>query len=223
MKVCVLIPSYNEADTIGRVIRSVMRLGLGVIVVDDGSTDGTDKAARETGVVILRHMKNLGKGASIKEGVDFILRSTDYDAVLIMDADGQHEPGDAMKFIDRLRNHGEDIIVGNRMGSTVGMPFVRLLTNKFMSRLLSSICKQSIPDTQCGFKLIKREVLEKITLDSDNFDFDSEVLLKAARNNFKIASVPIKTIYRGEQSYINPIKDTMRFIRLLSGLRARNL
>jgi glycosyltransferase involved in cell wall biosynthesis len=215
MKTCALIPSYNVEETIGDIVRKIKAMGLDVIVVDDGSTDNTEKIASESGAVIIRHIKNLGKGASIKEGVDYILRMTSSDAVIIIDGDGQHNPDDIQRFITHAREHDDDIIIGNRMSVTENMPFVRLATNKCMSFLLSIMCKQRIPDTQCGFRLIRRHVLKKLTFESKNYDLESEILIKASRMKFKIASVPVETIYRNELSRIHPVKDTLRFIGLL--------
>lgn len=215
IKVCVLIPSYNEELTIGGVVKRIKDMGLEAVIVDDGSTDKTEEAASKYGALVLRNIKNQGKGAALREGFDFILRSAKYDAVVVMDGDGQHNPDDIGKFISRLRDHGDDIIVGNRMARPKNMPFLRLATNRFMSYLLSAICKQKIPDTQCGFKLIKCKVLKELRLEANNFDFDSEILIAASRRHFKIASVPVDTIYKGELSYINPLKDTVRFTRLL--------
>ena len=215
MKACVLIPSYNVEDNIGDIVKRTKDMGIDPIVVDDGSTDDTEKVASENGALVIRHVKNLGKGASIKEGVDFILRMTSFDTIIIMDGDGQHSPDDIQKFIARAEKHDDDIIVGNRMSLTKNMPFVRFATNKIMSFLLSAICKQRIPDTQCGFRLIKRRVLEKIKFESTKYDLESEILIKASRMKFKIASVPIETIYRNELSRIHPVKDTIRFIVLL--------
>ena len=215
MKACVLIPSYNVEDNIGDIVKRTKDMGIDPIVIDDGSTDDTEKVASENGALVMRHIKNLGKGASIKEGVDFILRMTNFDTIIIMDGDGQHNPDDIQKFIAHEREYDDDIIIGNRMSLTRNMPFVRLATNKFMSFLLSAMCKQRIPDTQCGFRLIKRRVLEKIKFESTKYDLESEILIKASRMKFKIASVPIETIYRNELSRIHPVKDTIRFIVLL--------
>lgn len=216
MKACVLIPSFNEAETIGRIVKKIKAMGIEVVVIDDGSVDNTENVASENGAIVIRHMKNLGKGASLKKGFEFILRDTDFDAVIIMDGDGQHNPEDIQKFISRARDYGEDIVVGNRMTLTKGMPWVRRVTNRVMSSLLSSVCKQDIPDTQCGFKLITRRILETIPFDCNNYDFDSEILIKASRRHCKVASVPVETIYEGEPSRIHPIKDTLRFMALLA-------
>ena len=95
------------------------------------------------------------------------------------------------------------------------MPFIRVLTNKIMSGLISKITRQNVPDTQCGFRLIKRPVLEKINLKTSKYETESEILIKASRLGFKIESVPIKTVYSGEKSQINPFVDTLRFIKFL--------
>lgn len=215
MKPCVLIPSYNEERTIGGITKRVKRLGLEVVVIDDGSTDNSEKAASDAGAIVIRHIKNLGKGASLKEGFDFVLKVPEYDPVITMDGDGQHNPADIESLLSHSREHGDDIVVGNRMASPKNMPFVRLATNRFMSNLLSRLCGQDISDTQCGFRLIRRRVLEKLTLESKNYDIESELLIKASRKGFKIGSVPIEAIYKNEISYIDPVKDTLRFIGLV--------
>jgi len=215
MKTCILIPSYNEEFTIGEVVKKLKSNGLEVIVIDDGSTDETQKVASEAGAIVMRHVKNMGKGVSLKEGFDFVLRMTNFDSIVIMDGDGQHSPDDVPALIKHAEEKEGDIIVGNRMTYVKNMPFIRLATNRFMSFLLSLMCKQHIPDTQCGFRLIKREVLEQLNLETKKYDLDSEILIKASKKKFKIASVPVKTIYKDELSSIHPVKDSLRFIALI--------
>ena len=186
MKTCILIPSYNEESTIGEVVKKLKDNNLEVVVIDDGSTDETEKVASEAGAIVMRHVKNLGKGASLREGFDFILRMTNFDCVVIMDGDGQHSPDDVPALIKHAEEKGGDVIVGNRMTYVKNMPPIRIVTNRFMSFLLSLMCKQHIPDTQCGFRLIKRKVLEQLDLKTKKYDLDSEILIKASRKNFKI-------------------------------------
>ena len=95
------------------------------------------------------------------------------------------------------------------------MPYVRLFTNKFMSWLISLAAGQSVPDTQCGFRLIKRGVLERIDLKTSKYETESEIIIQASRLGFKIESIPVKSIYEGEKSQINPVVDTLRFIRFI--------
>jgi len=214
MKRCALIPSYNEAKNIGAVTRELKSLGLTAYVVDDGSTDDTAGIAASQGAVVIAHTKNQGKGASLIEGFDRILKEG-FDAVLIMDGDGQHATDDIDNFFKKMTETGADIVIGNRMLDTASMPALRNITNRIMSRIISNMCGQEIPDTQCGFKLIKRNVLENIKFEFSNFEIESEILLRAARKGFKIESVPVKTVYQDETSKIKPIFDTIRFLYFL--------
>jgi glycosyltransferase involved in cell wall biosynthesis len=214
MRSCVIIPTYNESKAIAGLIDQIIKLGLEVIVVDDGSGDATVSIAQTSGAKVLCNEVNLGKGASLIKGYNFAL-AQGFDAVISIDGDGQHCPQDLMVFIHRAGNSSAAVIVGNRMGSIKTMPWLRIMTNRIMSGLISLITKQNIPDTQCGFRLIKKEVLCKLNLSSAKYEIESEVLIKAARLGFEIESVPIKTIYAGQKSQINPWIDTLRFIRFL--------
>ena len=214
MKSCVLIPTYNEAGTIGAITKELKGRGLTVYVVDDGSTDETAGIAALQGAVVIAHDKNKGKGASLIEGFGRILKE-DFDAVLIMDGDGQHATMDVDNFFEKMAETGADIVIGNRMLDTASMPVLRKITNRIMSRVIANMCRQEIPDTQCGFKLVKRSVLESIKFEFSNFEIESEILLKAAKKGFKIESVPVKTVYRDETSKIKPIFDTIRFLFFL--------
>lgn len=214
MKTCIIIPAHNEEKTIGGLIKEIKDRGLDILVVDDGSKDNTVKIVNEFGAMILRNKKNLGKGVSLRRGFEFALERG-YETVITMDGDGQHSPSSIPEFLEFSKNTDTKVVVGNRMKSHCKMPVIRLLTNKIMSLILSFICRQKIPDSQCGFRLIKREVLEKISLFTKNFEIESEILIRAARAGFKIGSIPIESIYRGESSSINPILDTIRFIRFI--------
>lgn len=214
MRTCVIIPTYNEAKTIADVIKDVRQQGLEVLVVDDGSKDKTAQLASSGGAIVLRNEKNLGKGASLIRGADYALKQG-FEAMVIMDGDGQHLACDLPYFI-RLATYSDSaIFIGNRMINPKSMPATRVITNKFMSWLISKITRQDIPDSQCGFRLIKREVFESIKLATKKYETDSEILIKAARQNFKIESVPVKTVYAQEKSQINPLIDTLRFFRFI--------
>jgi glycosyltransferase involved in cell wall biosynthesis len=214
MKTCVLIPAYNEAKAIGEIIRKIRGQGLEIIVVDDGSQDNTAKIAQESGAIVLKNERNQGKGASLIEGFDYV-RKRNFDAVITMDGDGQHLTEEIPAFINLAWSSNNGIIIGNRMSERRNMPLMRVWTNKFMSWLISKIARQRIPDTQCGFRLIKKEVLGQINLCTRKYETESEILIKSARAGFKIASIPIKTIYSGEKSQVNPFVDTLRFIRFV--------
>ncbi|MGE4357497.1 MAG: glycosyltransferase family 2 protein [Candidatus Omnitrophota bacterium] len=216
MKVCVLIPTYNEAKTIGWLVRRIKDLGIkDIIVVDDGSTDNTAQIAQENGAEVLRNVLNQGKGNSLKKGFSYCLEK-DFDVIIAMDGDGQHSPEELPNFINFFKQSQVDVIIGNRMHSPQSMPLLRLLTNKFMSKIISLLVNQKIPDTQCGLRLLKREVLEKIKLCTNNFEIESEILIEAVRKGFVVSSLPIKTIYLRESiSQINPVIDTLRFLKFI--------
>jgi len=214
MKTAVIIPAHNEAEGIQSLIKEIKKQDLDVIVVDDGSTDNTCKIASESKAVVLRNDKNLGKGASLIKGFEYAL-SKGYDAVLTMDGDGQHRPQDIHAFISAAQSAQYGIIIGNRMTKTENMPRIRILTNKFMSWVISCITKQSIPDSQCGFRLIEKEVLQQIKLHTNNFEMESEMLIEAGRAGFAIKSVPVQTVYANERSHIHPVRDTIRFFKYL--------
>ena len=215
MKTCVLIPSYNEEKTIGNIVKDVHNLGFDVFVVDDGSTDDTEKIANEAGAIVLRHRKNEGKGFALRNGFNYIL-NLDYNAIITMDGDGQHSVKDIEKFITAAQtNTAIGVIVGNRMFNIKDMPFIRILTNIFMSFIISIFCRQEVSDTQCGFRLVKRVVLENIKLLTSNFEIESEMLIRASRLGYKISSIPIETIYHIKSSKISPIIDTFRFIKFM--------
>lgn len=212
MNTCVIIPTYNEEKAIGDLINSIRSQNLDVIVIDDGSQDNTHKIARDSGAVVLRNSDNLGKGASLIKGFNYAL-SKNFDAIITMDGDGQHLAEDIPYFIRLAKYSQSGILIGNRMLKTQNMPLVRILTNKLMSWFISAVAGQKIPDTQCGFRLIKRNVLNKVNLVTSKFEIESEMLIKGARLGFKIESIPIRTVYSREKSRINPIVDTFRFIK----------
>jgi len=214
MRICVIIPTYNESRAIAGLINQIRKLGLEVIVVDDGSVDDTVKIANACGALVLVSLRNMGKGASLIKGYNFALQQG-FDAVVSMDGDGQHSPEDLAVFIQRAQISQSVLIVGNRMGKIKGMPALRVITNFLMSKFISLVVKQQIPDTQCGFRLAKKELLNKINLSTSKYETESEILIKAAHLGFKIESVPIKTIYTGQKSQIHPLIDTFRFLRFM--------
>lgn len=214
MKICVIIPTYNEAQTIGSLIKGVLSRNLSVLTIDDGSRDNTSDIARSAGATVLSNTVNQGKGAALIKGFSYALKHG-FDAVITMDGDGQHDASDIPRFIESAAGTDNAVIVGNRMASAKCMPITRLLTNKFMSCLISQITKQEIPDTQCGFRLIKRQALEKMSLVSRRYEIESEILLRSALGGFRIGSIPIRTIYGNERSQINPVLDTFRFFSFI--------
>ena len=210
MNVCVLIPAHNEAKTLGDIVAAIKGKRLDVLVIDDGSDDGSGHISAEKGAVVIRNDQRKGKGFALQKGFVYALEKG-YDGIMTMDGDGQHAVNDLDVFMAEIRKSPDDIITGNRMHDPHGMPGVRFATNQFMSWLISLICKQSVPDTQCGYRYISKKILQGLQLTTTDFEIETEVLVQASRMERKIVSVPIQTIYQDEKSKINPLRDTMRF------------
>jgi glycosyltransferase involved in cell wall biosynthesis len=216
---CVVVPAYCEAKRVRKAVEGIRRYCERVVVVDDGSPDATAEEARKAGAIVLRHETNLGKGAAIDTGMKYA-REQGCEFAVAMDADGQHAPEDIPAFVDAYRAARTPVILGTRMSNPEGMPLVRRLTNRFMSRLLSRHMGQRVPDTQCGFRLYACEGFPEVSRESRRFDYDSEILLLYAERGVRIGAVPVRVIYGDEKSKIRPVSDTIRFFRMLRRHRA---
>jgi glycosyltransferase involved in cell wall biosynthesis len=210
-----LIPAYNEAARIGDVIARTRAHVDEVVVIDDGSVDDTAMIAEKAGAKVLRHKQNLGKGGAIATALGCFGRS-DAEFAILLDADGQHDPAEINKFMETARTENADIVVGTRMNDVRDMPRVRLWTNQFTSWVTGKLARQKIPDSQCGYRLLRRTVLKDLKFSTARFETETEMLIQAARAGHKIANVPIRTIYeRGHSSHIHPVRDTIRFFRFV--------
>jgi dolichol-phosphate mannosyltransferase len=183
-------------------------------VVDDGSHDRTIIDANRFGAELILHSRNVGKGRCIREGFEYCLENS-CDAAITMDGDGQHDLREIDKFIGAYKKSGGDIVIGNRMHKPKKMPFIRWCTNLFMSFVISFILGKRIDDSQCGYRLVSRKAIEKMSLRTIKYEIESEMLIEAKRHNLAISSLDINSIYQNETSQINPFLDTFRFIRLI--------
>ena len=212
---CVVIPAYDVAKTIGDLVQRTKALGFEVLVIDDGSHDRTAALAAERGALVISHLQNQGKGSALRTAFAYALRH-DFDGVVTMDADGQHVPEE----IPRLLKAGEvqhaGIVVGNRMADSQAMPASRRWANQVMSRIVSLASRQQIPDSQCGFRFIRKEVLASVPLSADKFEIETELLLGASRQHWKTISVPVQTVYLDQPSHIRPVRDGFRFARIVA-------
>ena len=213
-----VIPAYQARAAIVPLIAEMRRMGLPVIVVDDASNDGTAKAAEAAGAQVIRRPVNGGKGAALRDGIPAALQRG-CDWVLMLDADGQHLVSEIPLFFQEAQRGGADLLIGNRMHQPRGMPLDRWVTNRIMSWIISNMVGQKIPDTQCGFRMIHRRVMEKVRLTSDRFEVETEMVIRTVRAGFRIASVPVSSVYRRHSSFIHPLRDTVRFFRFLSRLQ----
>ena len=213
--IAAVIPCYMERGRVGETVRGVSRAGFPAIVVDDGSTDGTAAEAREAGALeVIVHERNAGKGAAMATGLRRAL-ARGFDAVVLMDGDGQHAPEELPRFAEAFRA-GASVVLGTRMADHRGMPFVRFATNKIMSAMLSRKLGRKATDTQCGYRLLARSAVEVVLRSSSaGFAADSEQLLLLAKAGFDFTEVPVSTIYGGEKSKIRPLRDALRFFAML--------
>ena len=211
---CVVIPAYNAAGTIGPVVQRVRAQGLPVVVVDDGSSDQTAAIAAQQGALVISHLRNFGKGRALRTGFDHVVRAV-YDGVVTIDADGQHDPTEIIRLIREGERQHAGVVVGDRMMNGRQMPLSRRWANWIMSGMISAVSRQSIPDSQCGFRMIRRELLASVPLRSNCYEIESELLLAAAARRWKIVSVPVRAIYDGHASHIRPVRDGFLFVWLL--------
>jgi glycosyltransferase involved in cell wall biosynthesis len=214
-----IIPAYREEQHISDVVRRTRRQLDHVLVVDDGSSDNTARCARDAGAEVIVHDQNRGKGEAIKTGLEHWL-DRQFIHVIILDSDGQHLPEEIDRFIGAAAQaEDRSFFLGNRMNNLTGMPFVRRAVNRYMSNRISRICRQKIPDTQCGFRMLDRQLIPELLDGGNRFDYETEMLIIASRKGYRIESVPITTVYSDEVSKIHPARDTIRFFKLMRRYR----
>jgi len=217
-EILVLIPAYNEATRLAPVVTGALSQ-LPVLVVDDGSTDNTAAVADSAGAAVLPQIPNQGKGAALRAGFQRAL-DEGYGAVLTLDADGQHDPAEIPNFLQAYRADQADLIIGSRDFDQ--MPLVRRLANSLGRRAFSWALGQYVPDNQSGYRLISRRLMEAMLASGEQgFEFEVEMIVVCVQQGFKLDWVPIRTIYAGESSHINPLQHTLNFLRVVRQTRQR--
>jgi glycosyltransferase involved in cell wall biosynthesis len=224
-----LIPAYEDEKHIGDIVRRTRKQLDRILVVDDGSTDQTAERAREAGAEVIVHDQNRGKGEAIKTGLIHWFTQANPSPqgsngeitwAILLDSDGQHLPEEIDRFLAAADNAKHPtFFIGTRMNNVSGMPFVRCVVNRYMSSRISKICGQKIPDTQCGFRMLHRQLAPALLSGGHRFDYETEVLIIASRKGYRIESVPISTVYSDEVSKIHPVRDAIRFFKLMRRYR----
>lgn len=210
----VILPAWNEEAMVGRLVADLREMHLNVLVVDDGSTDRTAEVAEAAGAVVIRHRTNLGKGQSLADGYRYAVEEG-YDAVVTLDADGQHDPRDVLRFFDIYDRTGIPVLIGNRMRDRHHMPIIRRITNRMMSHMLNRKMKQYVADTQNGFRLYQTDVVLMVIPETKGFAAESEILLRLDEIDIRMGSVPVAATYGREKSHIRPIHDARLFFKML--------
>lgn len=216
MKTCLLLPAYNESKTIGQIIQETSEFISEIVVIDDGSSDETAEIASASGVICLANATNCGKGSALRKGFAYALKHG-YQLVFTMDSDGQHDPADIPRFLEHFDDTHPDILIGARetKNSQTSMPLHRRINNRLISYVGSKLCGQRVPDFQSGYRLICAEVLRQVHLETERYETESELLIKAGRFGFRIESLPIQTRYGDEVSHIKPLREMWLFTKLL--------
>jgi len=224
-----VIPAYQDEKHIGDIARRTRKRLDHVLVVDDGSTDQTEERAREAGAEVIVHSQNKGKGEAIKTGLTHWLGNANSSNdeqdrqimwVVLLDSDGQHLPEEIDRFLLAAASVDRPtFFIGNRMEDVARMPFVRRVVNRYMSNEISRVCGQKIPDTQCGYRMLHREIIPDMLQGGHRFDYETEALIMASRKGYTIESVPITTVYTDQVSKIHPVRDSFRFFKLMQRYR----
>jgi glycosyltransferase involved in cell wall biosynthesis len=207
-----LIPCRNEAAALPSLLAGVRRFLPSVLVVDDGSDDGTAAIARAMGVECIGWKPGRGKGSALKAGFQHLMNSG-FTHALTLDGDGQHSPQDIPRFLSCCERLAADLVVGRRNLLAGSMPWPRRMANRAMSGCLSYCAGRSLPDSQCGFRLVNLERVSQVGAATRHFEFESEMLVNFALSGFRVEFIAIQTIYRGERSKICPLMDTWRWLR----------
>jgi glycosyltransferase involved in cell wall biosynthesis len=211
-----LIPAYNAAPFVRDVIRRAQR-HVPVIAVNDGSTDETLAEVRRTDATVIDQQPNQGKGAALQRGFRAAL-DEGVDAVIQLDADGQHDPEEIPLFLEKYASSGADLIIGER--DYAQMPFVRRMSNTIGRRAFSWAIGRHVRDNQSGYRLLSRRLMEAVLLSGERgYELEMDMIVLCAKRGWDIEGVPIRTIYGEERSNIRPVQHVVHFFRMVRDAR----
>ena len=220
MGICIVIPAYNAEKTVLGVAREALQAGLPLLVVDDGSLDQTADRVRQMPLPLVSLAQNSGKGAALRTGFNWAL-SQGFDGVVTIDADGQHEVAAIPHLIATARAKGFDILIASRFSQFEEMAGLRSSWNRFGVWCMRKRTGFQISDSQSGFRYYSAALLRQVELETDGYNMEMEILLKAWRGGFVIGSLPIAArVADGRStSHYRPIRDTwnicMTFLRYM--------
>lgn len=221
-KIAAVIPSYQAAPSVGSVVRGTFEHLAEVLVVDDGSTDSTADEARRAGARVISHPSNLGKGRALLTAFQDLF-GRGFDAVLSLDADGQHLPEEIPKLL-AARGEG-DLILGVRDHLFGEMGTVRRLSNRLSSRAISFAAGQPLSDIQTGFRLYSKELIDTVGFPEARFEAESAVVVRAVRRGFRVVTLPVRLGFADGRttSHYRPLVDSLRIAGAVTRARMEML
>jgi glycosyltransferase involved in cell wall biosynthesis len=222
-KVAIILPTLNEAKVIGSVIQSIHKIfatspySFEIVVINDGSTDDTSATARAAGATVIDHILNQGAGAATSTGLCYAKKHS-FDLAVTMDADGQHDPHDALRCIDQAFKTHADLLIGSRLVDTKGMSRVKVIGNRGLSIITWLLFGVNVTDSQSGLRVFSRHALDVLEWKSTRYEFCSEMLWRAKQAKLAIHECPIKAIYtehstaKGQNNWnaVNIVKSLVR-------------
>ena len=199
-KVCFVIPAYNEAGAVTDVISNLNNALVGaaysyeIVVVDDGSKDGTAEAANRAGANVIRHILNVGSGGATATGLSYA-QQKNFDFAATLDADGQHDPKDVLRGVHKIQGGCADLLIGSRLIDAKGMSNVKIIGNRGLSVITYLTFGVNVTDSQSGLRVYSRDALNRLKWKTSGYEFCSEMLWRAKQQKLTIKEYPIKAIY----------------------------
>ena len=212
-KISVIISAYNESKHITNVLGKTKKYAKSIIVVDDGSRDNTAELAKKEGVIVLKHIVNLGKGAAMKTGCEYAIKKG-IKLLIMMDADGQHDPAEIPNFVSQIKSKKVDIVFGSRRLSAK-MPFARRLGNWLITRATKILFGVDLRDTQSGFRAFTSYAYKKIRWKSTGYAVESEMIANVGKHKLKYSEIPIQTIYLDKYKGMNIVEGMKIALRMM--------
>lgn len=197
LRIAAVVPAYNEEKSIAKVLLLAQKSADQIVVVDDGSTDLTGEIAKQLGFVTLRHRSNEGKGAALRTGVDYLRKKDDFDILVTIDSDLQHDPSEIPQLVEPIVQGVADVVIGVRPMEPGIMPRERILGNKLLDRMSNQGSGKSLRDTQSGFRAYSSSALNKIHFLENGMAIESQTFIDAVSAGLRIMEVPITTTYEG--------------------------
>ena len=217
-RIWIIIPAFNESGRVGKVVNAVRQLGYNnILVVDDGSLDNTGIEAKNLGATVVKHVLNRGAGAATQTGLMYVREKTDFEAVVTLDGDTQHEPRDLDHLISAHFEQNADMTIGNRfINKENNIPIWPRVFNGFANIITTILCMRKVTDSQSGLKVMSPKLLKKVTIENDGYEFCSELLIKAHHEKLNIINVSAKVYYTTELQ--NKGQNPMNGLRTFSSL-----